>query len=58
VCAHRRIVDEIEAGRPDEAKRLARAHLEATQAFIIDHHGDSVVNVSNSSSRLGRPSMR
>nr|WP_213571259.1 FCD domain-containing protein [Rhodococcus sp. USK13] len=58
VCAHRRIVDDIEAGRPGEAKRLARAHLEATQAFIIEHHGDSVVNVSNSSSRRGRPSMR
>jgi GntR family transcriptional repressor for pyruvate dehydrogenase complex len=58
VRAHRRIVDEIAAGRPDEAERLARAHLAATQALVLAHHADRVVNASSAMSRQAIRSSR
>jgi GntR family transcriptional regulator, transcriptional repressor for pyruvate dehydrogenase complex len=51
VCAHRRIVEEIAAGRADEAARLARGHLAATQAYVLDRFGDRIVNASAAMSR-------
>ncbi|MFD3813001.1 FadR/GntR family transcriptional regulator [Rhodococcus sp. NPDC058639] len=46
VRAHQRIVKEIAAGRADEAERLARVHLAATQTLVLERFGDSVVNAS------------
>lgn len=51
VHAHRRLVDEIAAGHADEAERLARAHLAATQAFVLERFGDQIVNASAAMSR-------
>jgi DNA-binding FadR family transcriptional regulator len=36
VKTHRKLVEAIEAGRPDAAERLARAHLVATQARVLE----------------------
>ncbi len=46
VRAHQRILKEIAAGRADEAERLARTHLAATQTLVLERFGDSVVNAS------------
>ena len=35
VRTHRRILEEIEAGRAEEAERVAAAHLAATQALVL-----------------------
>ena len=51
VRVHRRIVEEIAAGRADEAERVARAHLAATQALLLDRFDDGVVNVSSAAAR-------
>ena len=51
VHAHHRLVEEIAAGRADEAERLARAHLAATQALVLERYGDRVVNASAAMSR-------
>jgi GntR family transcriptional repressor for pyruvate dehydrogenase complex len=51
VRTHRRIVDEITAGRAPEAERLARAHLAATQALLLEHFDDGVVNASSARAR-------
>jgi GntR family transcriptional regulator, transcriptional repressor for pyruvate dehydrogenase complex len=51
VHAHRRLVEEIAAGRADEAERMARAHLAATQALVLERYGDRVVNASAAMSR-------
>ncbi|MFA1546247.1 FadR/GntR family transcriptional regulator [Actinomadura chokoriensis] len=51
VRTHRRIVEEIAAGRADEAERVARAHLAATQSLLLDRFDDGVVNVSSAASR-------
>jgi DNA-binding FadR family transcriptional regulator len=58
VRAHRRLVEEIAAGRADEAERLARAHLAATQALVLDRYGDRVVNASAAMSRQAIQSIR
>jgi DNA-binding FadR family transcriptional regulator len=44
VKVHQRIVDDIAAGRPDEAERVARKHLAASQAFLVDRFDDGIVN--------------
>jgi len=51
VRTHRRILDEIRAGRAAEAERLARAHLAATQALLLERFGDGVVNASSARAR-------
>jgi DNA-binding FadR family transcriptional regulator len=52
VRTHRRLVDEIAAGRADEAERIARRHLAATQALVLERFTDDVVNAA--SARTGR----
>jgi GntR family transcriptional regulator, transcriptional repressor for pyruvate dehydrogenase complex len=47
VRTHRRIADEIAAGHAPEAERLARTHLAATQALLLDRFDDGVVNASS-----------
>ena len=42
-----RIVDEIAAGNADEAERIARAHLAATQALLLERFDDGIVNASS-----------
>jgi DNA-binding FadR family transcriptional regulator len=44
VKVHQRLVDDIAAGRPDEAERVARKHLAASQAFLVDRFDDGIVN--------------
>jgi DNA-binding FadR family transcriptional regulator len=51
VDAHRRIVDEIDAGRPDAAERVARRHLVATQAYVVERFGDGIVNAGSAVAR-------
>jgi DNA-binding FadR family transcriptional regulator len=51
VRTHRRIVKEIAAGRGDEAERIARAHLAATQKLVLEQFDDGVVNASSARSR-------
>ncbi len=52
VRTHRRLVDEIAAGRADEAQGIARRHLAATQALVLERFNDDVVNAA--SARSGR----
>lgn len=52
VRTHRRLVDEIAAGHADEAKSIARRHLAATQALVLERFTDDVVNAA--SARSGR----
>ncbi|EFC83857.1 FadR/GntR family transcriptional regulator [Parafrankia sp. EUN1f] len=47
VRAHRRLLTEITAGRATAAERIARAHLVASQAYLLDRFDDSVVTVTN-----------
>lgn len=56
VKAHRRLLDEIEKGRADKAEQLARAHLVATQAFLVDRFDDGVVAARTSRSWPADPS--
>jgi GntR family transcriptional repressor for pyruvate dehydrogenase complex len=46
VRTHRRMVDEIAAGRAEEAERIARRHLAATQALVLKRFTDDVVNAT------------
>lgn len=46
VRTHRRMVDEIAAGRPEEAEHLARRHLAATQALVLMRFTDDVVDAT------------
>jgi GntR family transcriptional regulator, transcriptional repressor for pyruvate dehydrogenase complex len=46
VRVHRRITEEIAAGNADEAARVARSHLAATQALLLDRFDDGVVNAA------------
>jgi DNA-binding FadR family transcriptional regulator len=52
VRTHRRLVDEIAAGRAEEAQAIARRHLAATQELVLKRFTDDVVNAS--SARSGR----
>jgi GntR family transcriptional regulator, transcriptional repressor for pyruvate dehydrogenase complex len=61
--AHRRIVEEIEAGNVGPAQELARAHLVATQAVVLDRFDADVVDVSAAGARRlirtgGQPNTR
>jgi GntR family transcriptional repressor for pyruvate dehydrogenase complex len=47
VRTHRRLVDEIAAGHADEAQRIARTHLAATQALLLERFTDDVVNAAS-----------
>jgi DNA-binding FadR family transcriptional regulator len=51
VQIHRRIAAEIAAGQAAAAEQLARAHLAATQALILDHYDDGIVTVSSAQAR-------
>jgi len=44
VRTHRRVVDEIAAGRADEVHRIAKRHLAATQAVLLERFTGDVVN--------------
>ncbi|MGW0162838.1 FadR/GntR family transcriptional regulator [Mycobacterium sp. NPDC003323] len=46
VRTHRRLVDEIAAGNSAEAERIARKHLAATQAVLLDRFTDDVVRAA------------
>lgn len=55
VRTHRRLVDEIAAGRPEEAERIARRHLAATQELLLERFTDDVVHaVRGTKSHAGR----
>jgi GntR family transcriptional regulator, transcriptional repressor for pyruvate dehydrogenase complex len=51
VRTHRRILREIAAGRAAAAERVARAHLAATQALLLERFDDGVVNASSAKAR-------
>ncbi|MGI8329424.1 FadR/GntR family transcriptional regulator [Actinomadura scrupuli] len=51
VRTHRRIVEDIAAGRAAEAERVARAHLTATQELLLERFDDGVVNASSALAR-------
>lgn len=51
VRTHQRIVDAIAAGDADEAARLARVHLAATQTLLLERFDDGVVNASSPRAR-------
>ncbi|WP_019930684.1 FadR/GntR family transcriptional regulator [Nocardia sp. BMG111209] len=51
VHAHRRITGAIANGDAAEASRLARAHLIATQAIVLERFDDGVVNASAAMAR-------
>ena len=51
VSVHWRIAEEIAAGRAEEAERLARAHLAATQAVVLARFDESIVTVSSAHAR-------
>lgn len=47
VRTHRRLVDEIAAGRADEVERIGRRHLAATQALVLETFTDDVVRAAS-----------
>lgn len=47
VRTHRRIADEIAAGRSTKAEQLYRVHLAATQALVLERFDDGIVNASS-----------
>jgi DNA-binding FadR family transcriptional regulator len=52
VHIHRRIAGEIAAGQAASAEQLARAHLAATQALVLERYDDGIVTVSSAQARL------
>jgi len=58
ISTHRRITDEIAAGRAAEAERIARAHLAATQKLVLARFEDGVVIVSSAQARQAIASSR
>ncbi len=48
---HRRITEEIAAGRAAEAEILARAHLASTQRLSLERFDDGIVNASSAGAR-------
>jgi DNA-binding FadR family transcriptional regulator len=46
VRTHQRIVDHIRAGEADEAERVARSHLAATQALVLSDLENGIVDAS------------
>jgi len=55
LATHRRIVAEIAAGRTTKVERLARAHLEATQALVLERFGDGKVVAFSARDRVPGP---
>jgi GntR family transcriptional regulator, transcriptional repressor for pyruvate dehydrogenase complex len=59
VSVHRHIAREIAAGHAEEAERVARAHLAATQKLVLARFQDGIVTVSSAQARQaiarGRP---
>jgi DNA-binding FadR family transcriptional regulator len=47
VGVHRRILGHIAAGDASEAERIARAHLKATQAYLVDRADAGIVNATS-----------
>jgi GntR family transcriptional repressor for pyruvate dehydrogenase complex len=58
VRVHRRIAEEVAAGRAGEAERVARAHLAATQELLLERFDDGIVTVSSARARQAIPSRR
>jgi DNA-binding FadR family transcriptional regulator len=58
VRVHRRITEEIAAGRPAAAERVARGHLAATQALLLERFDDGIVTVSSAQARQAIQSSR
>jgi GntR family transcriptional repressor for pyruvate dehydrogenase complex len=56
VTTHARILAAIEAGDDDEAERLSRRHLAASQQFLVDRFDDGVVSAGAANSRQGAES--
>jgi DNA-binding FadR family transcriptional regulator len=48
---HKRILREISAGRADEAQRIARVHLTATQALFLSRFPNSIINATSTKAR-------
>jgi GntR family transcriptional regulator, transcriptional repressor for pyruvate dehydrogenase complex len=46
VRSHRRLVADIAAGRADDAERIARRHLAATQELLLERFTDDVVSAA------------
>jgi GntR family transcriptional regulator, transcriptional repressor for pyruvate dehydrogenase complex len=51
IRVHRRIAGAIAAGQAAAAEQLARAHLAATQALILERYDDGIVTVSSARAR-------
>lgn len=51
VQTHQRLLKEIVAGRPAAAERVARAHLAATQSYVVDRVDQGVVNAGLAKAR-------
>lgn len=58
VGVHRRIAEEIAAGQAAAAERVARAHLAATQAMVLERFDDGIVTVSSAQAREAIQSSR
>jgi GntR family transcriptional repressor for pyruvate dehydrogenase complex len=58
VETHRRIAELIAAGDADEAERVARAHLGATQKVVLARFEDGIVTVSSAQARQAIPAGR
>jgi DNA-binding FadR family transcriptional regulator len=59
VRTHRRILRAIEAGRAAEAERVTRAHIAASQAYLVDRFDDSGVIAGSARDRpAGAPAGR
>ncbi|MGO8894887.1 MAG: FCD domain-containing protein [Streptosporangiaceae bacterium] len=53
LATHRRIADEIAAGRAAEAEQVARAHLAATQHVVLSRFEADIVTVSSARHAFG-----
>jgi DNA-binding FadR family transcriptional regulator len=48
---HKRILKEISAGRAEEAERIARVHLAATQALFLSRFPNGIINATSTKAR-------
>ena len=55
VRTHQRIVDHIRAGQADDAERVARSHLAATQALVLATSEDGIVDAAFARARPPDP---
>ncbi|WP_067680499.1 FadR/GntR family transcriptional regulator [Nocardia miyunensis] len=58
VRTHRRLLEEIAAGRAEAAERLYRAHLTATQALVLERFDNGIVNATSDLARQAIQSSR